>query len=284
MKDKQTAFPYQFDHVRIACGQQIGTHQQPTWELTYIIRGSGMRTIGTEQTPFQRGELVLVRPQQLHGWKFEPPKGHKDAIVENISLSFDATLFHRLAAMFPEIKADLEKLSNAPSSICFGRETTRLVAAKLLEMEQQIQPLQLLTVGQILLLLVADHDRQQVGSQPEKSLAQQKLEQIDIFLRCNFMRQATLADVALHVGMNRSSLCSFYKRQTGQTIFSALTSMRIGYACNLLRQTHMAISTVCYRCGFNDVPYFNRTFKRLTGMSPTAFQRSHATALNLENA
>lgn len=275
MKDQKTASPYVFDHVRIASNQQIDTHQQPTWELTYIIRGSGIRTIGTEQAPFSADELVLVRPQHKHGWKFETPADGDSigSLVENISLAFDSSLFARLSAAFPEIKAELERLNNCQTSIRFGRETTRQVAAKLLEMEQQSAPLRLLTVCQILLLLAADNDGQSVGGQQEKSLVEQKLEQIDLFLRCNFMRSPTLDDVAQHVGMNRSSLCSFYKRQTGQTVFSALTSLRIDYACNLLHQRELSIANVCYRCGFNDVPYFSRTFKRLVGLSPSAYQQ-----------
>lgn len=73
------------------------------------------------------------------------------------------------------------------------------------------------------------------------------------------------------VGMNRSSLCSFYKRQTGKTIFATLMSMRIDYACNLLRQHELSVASVCYQCGFNDVPYFNRTFKRLVGLPPSLY-------------
>lgn len=270
MKDQNTVSSFAFEHVRIASDKQIDTHQQPTWELTYIIRGSGIRTIGTEQSAFGEGELVLVKPQQKHGWKFSAVDGD-DTPVENISIAFDDSLFVWLSSAFPEVKADLEKLGNSHTSICFSRETTRLVAAKLLEMEHQNGPLQLLTLCQILMLLAADNNGQSLGGQPEKSLAEQKLEQIDIFLRCNFMRSPSLDDVAQHVGMNRSSLCSFYKRQTGQTVFSALTALRIGYACNLLRQTDLSIANVCYRCGFNDVPYFNRTFKRIVGMSPSAY-------------
>ena len=34
---------FTFDDVCLAPGEQIGLHEQATWELSYIIVGSGMR-------------------------------------------------------------------------------------------------------------------------------------------------------------------------------------------------------------------------------------------------
>ena len=74
--------------------------------------------------------------------------------------------------------------------------------------------------------------------------------------------------IAEHVGMNRSSFCTFFKKATGQTYITYLNKLRVDRACYLLRQGKFNVTEVCYMVGFNDVPYFNRCFRNNRGMSP----------------
>lgn len=43
---------FTFENVHLAPDEQIGLHQQSTWELSYVIVGSGMRLIGDMTEPF----------------------------------------------------------------------------------------------------------------------------------------------------------------------------------------------------------------------------------------
>ena len=87
------------------------------------------------------------------------------------------------------------------------------------------------------------------------------------------MRDITLDMIAAHVGMNRSSFCIFFKRLTGQTFTHYLTRYRIDQARYLLTHTDHSVSQICYESGFNDVPYFCRTFKKNTGVTPMAIRK-----------
>lgn len=48
--------------------------------------------------------------------------------------------------------------------------------------------------------------------------------------------------------------------------------MRIGYACKLLTIGDMEVSQIAVECGFDSIPHFNRTFKQLTGLTPTQYR------------
>ena len=43
---------------------------------------------------------------------------------------------------------------------------------------------------------------------------------------------------------------------------------------HLLRQPDVYVADVAYRSGFSDPKYFSKCFKKLTGMTPTEFQKS----------
>ena len=81
----------------------------------------------------------------------------------------------------------------------------------------------------------------------------------------------TLDDVARHVGMNRTSFCIFFKKVSGKTFVTYLNEYRIELACRLLKQQKVSVAEICYQVGFNNVPYFNRVFKKMKGVSPSEY-------------
>lgn len=95
-----------------------------------------------------------------------------------------------------------------------------------------------------------------------------RINKVKEFSQSNYARAITIDMIANHVGMNRSSFCTFFKKATGQTYITYLNKLRVDRACYLLREGKFSITEVCYMVGFNDVPYFNRCFKNNRGMSP----------------
>ena len=51
----------------------------------------------------------------------------------------------------------------------------------------------------------------------------------------------------------------------------ALNEYRIELACRLLKQQKDSVAEICYQAGFNNVPYFNRVFKKLKGVAPSEY-------------
>ena len=76
----------------------------------------------------------------------------------------------------------------------------------------------------------------------------------------------------MHVGMERTAFCIFFKRMTGQSFFSFLANYRINVACDMLLKTNKNVTEICIASGFRDVPYFNRVFKELKQTTPSRFR------------
>ena len=85
------------------------------------------------------------------------------------------------------------------------------------------------------------------------------------------------ADLSLHriaekLSVSGSYLSNLFKKETGQTITAYIINRRIKLAKHLLRTTGLQIQTIAQHCGFPDVNYFSKTFKKLTAVTPKAYR------------
>ena len=82
----------------------------------------------------------------------------------------------------------------------------------------------------------------------------------------------SLGDVADHVYVSQWHLSKLLNRETGQSFFDLLGSMRIGRAKELLADASMRIQDVAEATGFSDVAHFSRSFKRFAGCTPGEYR------------
>jgi AraC-like DNA-binding protein/quercetin dioxygenase-like cupin family protein len=256
-----------FDHVCLKPSEQIGIHQQPTWELSLVIEGEGIRTIADVSEPFKSGEVVLVPPDMSHCWLFND-NGKK---IENITVIFAPELIHTVAATFPELQTHFEGLAESIKAVVFTGRTRQRLSEGLKQMTGLTDAERLTMFIHLLSIIAVSSDRREIGRAKEAD-TQRRLKQIEIYISCNYKRDVSIDDLAQHVGMNRSALCTFFKHHTGKTIITYLNEHRLFVACHLLRHTSLTIQQVCYESGFNDVPHFCRIFKKKEGITPKEYR------------
>ena len=61
---------------------------------------------------------------------------------------------------------------------------------------------------------------------------------------------------------------------TGMTPGEFIKNIRLKYAAELLVSTHLTVSEIFYRTGFNNQSYFFREFKKRYGCPPNEYKRS----------
>jgi AraC-like DNA-binding protein len=72
--------------------------------------------------------------------------------------------------------------------------------------------------------------------------------------------------------MNKAAFCRYFKTVTNKTYIQFLNEIRIGYACKILiEEENKNITDVAFLSGFNNMSNFNRQFKLVQGMSPSAY-------------
>ncbi|WP_372663350.1 response regulator [Cohnella sp.] len=82
----------------------------------------------------------------------------------------------------------------------------------------------------------------------------------------------SLQQVALHVHMNPNYFSELFKREMGLNYLEFVTKARLSRAMSLLRDTPAKISEVANRIGYEDIKYFNKLFKKHTGLTPSQYR------------
>ena len=101
-----------------------------------------------------------------------------------------------------------------------------------------------------------------------------RLARVKEHVEVNLDGDLSLATVAEIAGMERGYFSRFFRQKTGVRFSNWVSSLRVCRAQELMRSANRSITRVAYAVGFRDVRTFERTFKRDTSMTPSAFRRS----------
>ena len=86
----------------------------------------------------------------------------------------------------------------------------------------------------------------------------------------------SLGEVADHVYVSQWHLSKLLNRETDQSFFDLLGSMRIAKAKKLLADPSLRIHEIAERTGFSDVAHFSRSFKKTAGCTPGEYRNRQA--------
>lgn len=103
------------------------------------------------------------------------------------------------------------------------------------------------------------------------------LEKARQYVLDNVDKRIMLQDVADHICISPGYLSALFKKQYDQTLVEFINEQKCRRASELIRQGQYRIYEISYMLGFENAYYFTRVFKRYLGMTPTEYQKKHAT-------
>jgi AraC family cel operon transcriptional repressor len=74
---------------------------------------------------------------------------------------------------------------------------------------------------------------------------------------------------------SREHICRSIKAYYGVTMTDVVNGFRINYASNLLINTNYSIIEICFTCGFQNLGYFYKIFKKIHGISVGEFRKTY---------
>jgi AraC-like DNA-binding protein len=248
-------------------------HYHPEYEIVYVRKGTGRRSIGSDLANYEEGELVFMGPNLPHTGFGYGVIGEHEEIVVQLKENFLGEMFLQA----PEMDAVKKLFERSKRGISFHGKVRKIVGNKLQKMLQMPyfeRLIELLTIFQLLatthefVLLHADGTRFDFSHKDED-----RINKIYTYVEKNHKKPIDIQEVADMANLTVPSFCRYFKKMTHLTFTDFVNEFRINQACKLLLNGEQ-ISDICFEIGFNNVSHFNKTFKQLTGKSPREYKKN----------
>ena len=254
-------------------------HFHEEFELIYFLRGQGMRIVGDNISHFQDGELVLVGKWLPHLWrneKLENDSEVNDFIVVKFLDNFNGVNLFGL----PEFESVRSLLERASQGIKFSASVISRIEPILLELIDSKSTGRIISFLKVLELLAQEQKYELLSSKdfvlPSSETSENRLQKVINYISLNYANKIGLEKMSEVACMTPPSFCRFFKNSTNKTFSSFLNELRVSKACHLLINGEESINQICYQVGFNSITNFNRTFKLIKNLTPSAYREKYS--------
>ena len=100
-----------------------------------------------------------------------------------------------------------------------------------------------------------------------------QLKQVLEYIENQYSSPITLQQLSKIAGMSPKYFCQFFQEMTHKSPIDYLNYYRIERACHQLINTDTSITELSLNCGFNDLSYFIKTFKKYKGITPNKYRK-----------
>lgn len=97
---------------------------------------------------------------------------------------------------------------------------------------------------------------------------------ITAYIKEHLSERISLDEAAAQAHLSKSYFCRILKSELGCTFTEYVNRLRIERSKSLLFSSRMSIVEISLEVGFEDQSYFNRIFKKQTGLSPRKYRES----------
>ncbi len=251
-------------------GQGTHWHFHVEMELTLFTSGEGTRFVGDHIGPFGGGDLVLLGTNLPHYW-------HTKGASSGVSVQWHFPEGHAFWS-FPE-NAGLKVLfQNADRGLRYAGNAATGVAGLMRNLVATEGAERLATLLHIFELLKTSLSEEFVflSSQAfvlnEQSVHQQAVAESVRYLLGHFREVVQLEDLLRLTGMSRATFSRQFKRHSGRSFGEFLNGLRLQAACRELLQGDSSVLEIALACGFTQISFFNRYFRRCMGCNPREYR------------
>ena len=263
--------------TRVTKDFDIPLHNHEDMELNLILNGSGAkRIVGNHTAEVGELDMVLIGSGLSHGCLNHKCKRKE---VKEVTLHFHKDLLDDKFLTRNPLSAIKNMFEQAKEGVSFSKETIEQLMPRLLNLGNHTGFASVLEFLSILHELSIASGSQTLSNATVDNEAQnyisKRIEKVYDYMNAHFNVQVTLTEVAKLAGMPDASFSRFIKQRTGQTFIDSLNEIRLAHVTRMLIDTALPIADIAYKCGFNNLANFNRTFKSKKGCTPKEFRDNY---------
>lgn len=281
--------PLCVNHYAYDCYEEIRMHSHEFIEIAYVCKGKGMHVVDGREQPVSRGDLFIIQFDTPHSFFPLDPENSGNLEVYNcmfmpevigslpaeLPVLKEITSILLLSGLYPEEQTYNPDLKLTDSlSHNFESIFTALYEEYEARREGRAELLKL-KLCELLIRIYRAYGSQYRGNLPHPN--KYKLELIQkaiLYLREHYASKVQLTELSRHALLSKSYFSALFKQTTGKSVFEYLQKLRIEEACRLLEQSDETVSEIAARVGYSDYRFFNKTFRKVTGMTAREYRQA----------
>ena len=228
-------------------------------ELQYCISGEGYVLIDGERIDVKPGDIVVANSETVHYTGSDSEMVYTAMIINSdfclyADIDFTSVNFHskitseRLERLFSDVVAAYGERGR----ICKRARVQAALLRLLIELrEYHVSP---------------DESRKKLSNsylQVKTAIG---------YIRENYSEKLSLDILAENAHVDKYSLSRNFKAITGQTVVEYINNHRCDRAKELIR-SGLPINEAAIQCGFNNMSFFTKTFKKYSGINPSEYKK-----------
>ncbi|HSS21437.1 MAG TPA: AraC family transcriptional regulator [Pyrinomonadaceae bacterium] len=241
-----------------AAETNIRQHSHPLAYFSIILQGTYAETHGNRMRHCRPSMLFFHPAGETHADRFG------DGPCRIFSFELGTHWLNRAADCSLKLDRPIE----------FSSGAAVWLASRLYQEMYETDVASSLTVEGLLLEIVAETVRNTTGNGRQK--VRRWLESAKEIITANFAESISIDEIAEAVGVHPIHLSREFRRHYQQTIGDFVRGLRIQSACHELMMTETPLLEIAVACGFADHAHFTRTFKRITGLTPSQYRATFA--------
>lgn len=263
---------YSVTHIHPRYNMIVHWHEE--CELIRIIKGSFELKINTEIYSLKEGDIIFINSGAIHSGI--PQNCIYECLVFDISFlkrerSFTNSFLNSLINFEKEIK------------ILYNHENKEIVEIisrifRVIKEKKTGYDMKIFGLFYYFLGIIEENDMftNKINVEHSNKKKILHLKKVLSIIQKKYMYNLTLEDLSSCVNMNTNYFCKFFKELTNKTPMDYLNYYRVECAKEKLKESDLSVTEIAYDCGFNDISYFTKVFKKYNNnLTPREFLKLH---------
>ena len=247
-------------------------HQHEEIQVSYIAEGGGTLIVGDTINYYQKGDILAIGSNLPHVFKSDTSTNKRSIMW---TLFFSKTAFGN---HFFELE-ELRELKTFFKKVDYGFKVSsksnklKILFTQLNESSKFQRFIILLDILKMLSKSKSQPLSSFIYDKKYTDIEGKRMRDVMDFTMQNYHRQISLDDIAKVSAMTKNAFCKYFKKRTNKSFFKFLNELRVENACKiLLSDQNLSIPEIADKSGFNNISNFNRQFKSIKQISPSAFR------------
>ena len=242
-------------------------HWHAEFEVLRVLRGRLVLYLNNEVYDLKSGDIVFIQSGTLH--RGEPTDCAYDCAVFDLRIASGYN-----ASRISELIRPITSSESTVIPICPEAEESASRLLDCIAKEGKYYELEASSLVSETVHRLYFSGNVSADSDENKRIAHRRsiINLLIDKIESEYTSKLTLSALAEIAGMNEKYLCRFFKSYTGSTPIDYVNRLRVDRACFDMTVNKMSVTEAAYECGFNELSYFIKTFKKYKGISPGQYK------------